>query len=386
MAQRGMIRKRGLSWTAYWWVDTRQGSSQRSKGGFPAQREAKSFLTETLAAIQAGEFAEPTKLRVDDYLVCRWLPGRRASLRPSTYDSYRRNLELHAVPAIGQVQLQHLRTDHLDRLYADLLAGGLAPKTVRNIHTMIHKALKDAVRKSLVARNVADAADPPRLRRSGEVEMSTWDAKQLRTFFDAVAEHRLRVAFLLGATTGMRRGEVLGLRWSDLDLRRRRVTIVQTVLNVGYEITMGTPKTARGRRTLALDVETVRTLQEHRQRQDDEKAVAGRAYVDHDLVFARPDGSPLHPDIYSQTFRRVVRRLGLPYIRLHDLRHTHATMGLAAGIPVKVMSTRLGHATTAFTQDIYMHVVPSLEDSAAEKIADLIFRDDAGSGHEPRDS
>jgi len=139
---------------------------------------------------------------------------------------------------------------------------------------------------------------------------------------------------------------------------------------------LGTPKTARGRRTIALDAGTIRALRDHRERQDEEKAAAGRGYDDHDLVFAREDGSPIHPDVYSQSFRRIVKRLGLPYIRLHDLRHTHATMGLAAGIPVKVISTRLGHATTAFTMDVYMHVVPALEDSAAEQIADLIFGDD----------
>lgn len=146
---------------------------------------------------------------------------------------------------------------------------------------------------------------------------------------------------------------------------------------------MGTPKTARGRRTIALDMASVRALREHRARQNEERNLAGPSYVDNDLVFARSDGTPIHPDVYSQSFRRVVRRLGLPYIRLHDLRHTHATMGLAAGIPVKVMSTRLGHATTAFTQDIYMHLVPSLEDSAAEQIADLIFGGEDGTDEPP---
>jgi integrase len=194
-----------------------------------------------------------------------------------------------------------------------------------------------------------------------------------------MADHRLHAAFLLGATTGMRRGEVLGLRWTNVDLRRRRIKVVETVLNIAYEITEGTPKTARGRRTVAIDAATVEALRDHRRKQAVERAAAGSDWTELDLVFTRPDGTYVHPDIYSQTFRRAVRRLGLPYIRLHDLRHTHATLGLEAGIPVKVMSTRLGHATTAFTQDVYMHSVPSLEDSAADQIADLIF----GSDDEP---
>jgi len=373
MTQRGTIRKRGLTWTAYWWVDGPRGAVQRTKGGFGTKREAQSFLTTTLASVQAGVFSEPTKMTLADYVVGRWLPGREASLRTSTFDAYRRSLELHLLPKLGHVKLQQVTPEHLDRLYADLLRTGLAPKTVRNLHTTIRKALKDAVRKNLVVRNAADAADPPRLKRSGEGEMQTWSADQLRIFLEAVAEHRLGPAFLLAATTGMRRGEVLGLRWRDIDFRSRRLTVNQTILSVGYQIMLGSPKTARSRRSVALDGETVRVLAQHRHSQQHERGFLGNAYLDHDLVFAREDGRPTHPDFFSQTFRRIVRRLDLPIIRLHDLRHTHATMGLEAGIPIKIMSTRLGHATTAFTQDVYMHAVPALEESAADQIADLIF-------------
>ena len=373
MAQRGSIRKRGSTWTTYWWVDGDRGPVQRTKGGFATKRDAQIFLTATLATLQTGLFTEPTKLTVGDYLLERWLPGRSASLRTSTFDAYRRSLELHVIPAVGHVKIQQLAPDHLDRLYADLIRSGLAPKTVRNLHTTLHKALKDAVRKNLVVRNVADAADPPRLKRAGDGEMKTWTPEQLRTFLQGMGDHRLSAAFLLGATTGMRRGEVLGLRWADIDFSTRRLTVNQTVLNVAYKITLGTPKTARSRRRIALDPETVRVLLEHYRRQLAERRSMGRAYADQDLVFAREDGRPTHPDLFSQTFKRTVKRLGLPTIRLHDLRHTHATMGLAAGIPIKIMSTRLGHATTAFTQDVYMHSVPAMEDSAAEQIADLIF-------------
>lgn len=373
MAQRGTIRKRGSTWTTYWWVEGPRGSIQRTKGGFATKRDAQVFLTATLATVQTGMFTEPTKLTVGEYLLHRWLPGRSASLRTSTFDAYRRSVELHVIPALGHMKIQQLAPDHLDRLYADLLRAGLAPKTVRNLHTTLHKALKDAVRKNLVVRNVADSADPPRLKRAGEGEMKTWTPEQLYAFLEGMADHRLRAGFLLAATTGMRRGEVLGLRWADIDFTTRRLTVNQTVLNVAYKITIGTPKTPRSRRTIALDPETVRVLLEHRRQQLAERHAMGNAYIDQDLVFAREDGRPTHPDLFSQTFQRTVKRLGLPAIRLHDLRHTHATMGLAAGIPIKIMSTRLGHATTAFTQDVYMHSVPAMEESAADQIADLIF-------------
>jgi integrase len=277
------------------------------------------------------------------------------------------------VPALGHVRLQQLTAEHLDRFYADRLQAGLASKTVRNLHTMLRKALKDAVRKNLVVRNVADAADPPSSRSPGQVEMKTWTGDQVRSFLHEMRDHRWGAAFFLAATTGMRRGEVLGVRWADVELGAQRLTVNQTILNVAYEVTVGSPKTARSRRTIALDPETSRVLAAHKLRQAAERRALGDAYVDRGLVFAQENGDPVHPDLFSQTFRRSVRRLGLPVIRLHDLRHTHATMGLEAGIPVKIISTRLGHATTAFTQDIYMHSVPALEESAAEQIADLIF-------------
>ncbi|MDP8954159.1 MAG: site-specific integrase, partial [Actinomycetota bacterium] len=188
-----------------------------------------------------------------------------------------------------------------------------------------------------------------------------------------IAEHRLAAAYVLAATTGMRRGEILGLRWVDLDLAHRRLAVTHTILTVGYKVMPGTPKTGRSRRSIALDSETTAALHHHQRRQLTEKVAIGNGYEDHGLVFARESGEPVHPDSFSQTFERTVRRLGLPKIRLHDLRHTHASLGLAAGVPVKLMSERLGHATAAFTQDVYMHAIPALEEAAANQIAELVF-------------
>ena len=386
MVQRGFVRKRGSTWTAYWLLTIGDQRRQRSKGGFATKRQAQAYLNETLAALQKGDFTEPNRVTVCEYLLERWLPAKKASLRTSTWDSYRRNIELHIVPELGRIPLQQLTADRLDRFYADMLAGGhragggLSPKTVRHLHTTLHKALQDALRKNLVVRNVADAADPPRLRQAGSHELRTWTPDELRVFLRGMAGHRLYAAWVLATTTGMRRGEILGLRWSDINVAARRLAVRQTVLSVGYEITFGTPKTARGRRTIALDTTTMKELAEHRARQAEEKRLVGSAYQDHGLVFAREDGRPIHPDYFSQSFDRAVIRLGLLKIRLHDLRHTHATLGLAAGIPAKLMSERLGHSTVAFTQDVYMHAIPRMEEAAADQLADLIFNE-APDGH-----
>jgi len=378
MSQRGGIYRRGFTWTAFWRTDAADGRKQHTKGGFRTKKEAQQFLTETLAAIQGGVFREPSKVTLGEFLIERWLPAREMAVRPSTFASYRGLVERHIVPGIGGVQIQQLTPDHLDRFYADLVAAEFAPKTVRNIHVLVHRALKDAVRKNLVARNVADAADPPKLNRADRDEMKTWTPEELRTFFEGIADHRLAAAYVLAATTGMRRGEVLGVRWRDIDIKARRLHVQQTVLSVEYKLTFGRPKTKRGERKIALDPETVRILSRHERSQREEKRLLGDGYHDLDLVFAREDGTPVHPDYFSQTFDRTVKRLKLPKIRLHDLRHTHATLGLAAGVDAKTMSDRLGHATSAFTQDIYMHAIPAKEEAAADQIADLVFGESSG--------
>ncbi len=383
--QRGSLRKRGSTWTAYYFTQIDGRRVQRAKGGFRTKAEAQSHLNEALAQIQRGEYVEPVKLTLGQYLMERWLPLMEHSLRPSTLSSYETIVRLHVMPRLGDVPLQALTADQLDGFYAELLrsgrrngvvGSGLSPKSVRHVHTLLQKALRDAVRKRLITRNVAVDADPPKLRQASSPEMKTWTAPQLRQFLGGMSDHSLAAAFTLAATTGMRRGEVLGVRWRDIDLAKGQLAVRQTVLNVRYGVVVGAPKTPRSRRTLALDSRTVAVLTEHRETQAELKRLVGERYVDQDFVFTRPDGSPIHPDYLSQTFERSVRRLGLPKIRLHDLRHTHATLGLAAGVPAKVMSERLGHATVSFTLDVYTHAIPSMGADAAQQVSDLIFGQD----------
>jgi len=353
---------------------------QRTKGGFDKKRDAQGFLNEQLAGLADSNYIEPSRLTLGGYLTDYWLPAVKSSTRPSTWDSYRRTIEQHVIPALGGTHLQQLSAHQLDRFYADKLASGrvdgsrgLAPKTVRNMHNLLHKALKDAERKQLVGRNVASSADPPRQHHRTVDTAQTWTPAEIRVFLDAIRPHRLFAAYLLAVTTGMRRGEVLGLRWADVDFDRKRASIRQTVVSVAYEIQLSSPKTSKGRRAIALDDGTLAALKSHRSSQTRERLLVGSPYKDQDLVFAREDGAAVHPDFFSQTFERTVAKVDVPRIRLHDLRHTHATLGLAAGIPPKVMSERLGHATVAFTQDVYVHAIPEREEEAAQTIANLIL-------------
>jgi integrase len=265
----------------------------------------------------------------------------------------------------------------IEKFYADLLRGGgrdgkpLSAKTVRNSHVVLRKALSDAERLGLVQRNAAATAKPPSFTRP---EFATWSSEDLREFFTGIRGERIYPALVVLATTGMRRGEVLGLRWSDLDLDAGQLAIVQTLTAVNGEAVIGPTKTSRSRRTVYVDPQTVSVLREHRKRQREERLVAGPAWdTTTDLVFRDQAGGLAHPDWFSREFRRVVAASGSTPIRLHDLRHTYATLALKAGVHPKVVSERLGHATVGITLDLYSHVTPAIARDAANVVADRIF-------------
>ncbi len=309
-----------------------------------------------------------------------WLPVTKSRVKPSTWDSYRRNLELHVLPVLGHRPLQQITAAVLDRLYADLLErgnhrqkGGLSPKTVRYIHATVHKALADAVDAELLARNPAERAKPPRPRASATTSLRFWEPEELARFLEHVAGSRLAALWQLLAMTGMRRGEVLGLRWPDIDFNNARLSVRHTLISIGYAIQDSTPKTHQAR-VIDLDHNTLNKLRSHRLRQDAEKDEWGASYRDRDFVFAREDGSPIHPDSLTQLFEREIARAGLRRIRLHDLRHTHATIALQAGVPVKVISERLGHESPAFTMKQYAHVIPGMQAEAAQQIAEVVLQ------------
>jgi integrase len=203
--------------------------------------------------------------------------------------------------------------------------------------------------------------------------MQVWTPEQLRAFLARARHDRLYALWLLVATTGMRRAELAGLRWVDVDLDAARLSPRRPRVVVNYAVHESEPKTRMGKRSLALDPATLAALQEHQARQEQERAEVGHAWRDSGLVFTRPDGAPIHPDLITDWFRRLARKAGLPAIRLHDVRHSYATAALAAGVPAKVVSERLGHANIAITLDVYSHVIPGMDAQAANAVASLIL-------------
>ena len=244
---------------------------------------------------------------------------------------------------------------------------------MRNTHVVLRKALADAERLGLVGRNAAaSAAHPPAAHRT---EQSTWTSDQLRTFLDGLIDDRLHAAYVLLATTGMRRGEVLGLRWHDIDFDGAELAVANTLTTAGSStVVSGPPKTPRSRRQIFLDEGTLAVLRDHRRRQNEERLAVGPAWnTDGDYVFTDELGESIHPDDVLRSFRRHATASGLPAIRLHDLRHSYATLALKAGVHPKVVSERLGHATVGVTLDLYSHVTPSIARDAADAVASRIF-------------
>lgn len=367
------------SWVAH--ATWQEGAKRRqTKRSFRTKKEAQSSLTELLAAHQAGTFVAPSRMPIRAF-VEPWLAGlENQGRKGTTLRGYRSALDSYVLPRLGDVALHELRATDLDAMYRSLLKSGgrsgrgLSLTSVHHVHAVINKLLHDAERKGLVTRNVARLANAPSLTtaRSKGPEMHVWTPPELSAFLRSIQGNRNEVLFRLLAMTGMRRSEAVGLRWSDVDLPAGALTIAQAATVVDGEEVVDVPKTRRSRRTIDLDPDTTVMLERH---QDEQRELLVRLGVTSpvgDRVFTNEIGDPIRPSSIGQAFGRLVASAGVPRIRLHDLRHTHASHLLMAGVNVKVVSERLGHASVSFTLDTYGHVMPGQQAQAAAAAASLL--------------
>ncbi|MCP4383140.1 MAG: site-specific integrase [Hyphomicrobiales bacterium] len=372
--------KRGKAWTyvADAGRDPNTGKRrQRSKGGFSTRKAAEAAMREFLHARESGQLTEHSSATLAEYLE-QWLANIEANARKTTFNGYRNDIS-RIVRVLGNVRLQELTPMQLESAYADMVkhgsmtGGALSPKTVYNAHSTLRRALNDAVRLGILIRNPVTAARSPKWTKP---DIATWTAPQLSEFLAGIEDDPLQAAYVLIATTGMRRGEAMGLRWQDVDLDAAFVRIRQTLTTVNDELVFDTTKTNKSRRRISLDPATVASLRSHRARQAQDRLLVGDAWDDsNDLVFTNPDGTPVHPDRWTRQFKRHVKDLGLPELRgPHSLRHTWATLALEAGVHPKIVSERLGHSTIAITLDTYSHVVEGMDADAANTVADQIFK------------
>jgi len=388
---RGSIRQRSPGLWQIRWSETDPTTGrriQRSRNVSGKKADAERALRDVLAAKDAGTYVEPAKLTVREFLE-RWLrdyllPSGRAEWTRRTYESI---LRTHVIPALGAIPLQKLTPAALQRYYAEKRQGGaignawtmpgkpLSTTTVAHHHAVIHEALEHAVKWGLVARNVAEAVNPPKIKRQ---EMKTWTPEDVQRFLAAARDDRFYALFLAAITTGMRQGELLGLRWQDVDLAAGVATVQQTLHKAGREPVFGRPKTERSRRRVVLLPELVAALRAHKAAQNEERLLLGTAYRDYGLVFAGEGGAALSAsNLLKRHFRPVIERAGVPPLRFHDLRHTHASLLLADGVHPKVVSERLGHASVSTTLDVYSHVLPDLQKDAVAGLQRRLFAAEA---------
>ena len=360
-------------------LDETEERRRKTQAGFATRKDAEAAMCRVMAAVEERSYVVPTRITVREYLLKEWLPAIKGTVRPTTFASYATHVEGHIVPALGSLQLSRLSAQAINGFYARLLENGrlqgkgsLSSATVRRVHATLHRALKDAVRWQRLSLNPADAADPPR-GQSRQRELPAWNAEQLAGFLCHVKDDRLFALWRLLAMTGCRRGEALGLPWDDLDLETNTITMRRALVPLGGKVQVSEPKTARGRRRIALDPLTIETLKDHAARQADEQS-ACQAWKETGYIFTTEDGQPLDPHRVSKAFERHLRSAALPRIPLHGLRHTYATLALSSGVNPRIVSGRLGHSTVALTLDIYSHVLPQADEDAADRIAALIER------------
>jgi integrase len=375
---RGHVRKRGGVWCFV--IDLpRMGIGARRQrwfSGFATRKQAQTALSAALGEIGKGSYVEPSALTVGEFLQ-RWLDDYvQHNCAAKTGERYAEIVRNHVLPVIGAVKLRELKPAHIQELYS--LAkragrrdgrGGLSSRTVHHIHRVLTNAFNTGVKWQLLATNPVKATTPPRPESKEMVALSQPQSLRLLALLEECA---LRLPVFLALTTGMRRGELLGLKWGDVDWDRGVVSIKRALKQSRRGLEVKKPKTARSARTIALPPIVIDELRSHKAVQAERRIRLGRAYNDMGLVLAGPDGAFIRPDALSSTFAAFIRRHPeLPKARFHDLRHTHASLLLEAGEHAKVVSERLGHSSVAFTLDTYGHLMPGMEEGAAAKLNGL---------------
>jgi integrase len=337
------------------------------------KREAAKELQLANQAKMQGVFVSSGDQKLADFLQ-QWLQDTaQPNLRPRTYIRYRELVELHIIPTLGKVTLQKLSAPHLQKLYNLKRQEGYAPQTVQHIHRVLHRALHDAVRWNLIARNTCDLVDAPRVPKK---ELQVLDVEQAQQFLQAAKSDPLEALYVVALTTGMREGELLALKWKDIDFQQGAIQVKRTIARVrGQGFKVLEPKTPKSRRSVSLAPMALEALKHHRIRQHQQRLIAGPAWEEHDWVFCNSLGKPMESgNMVKRSFRRVLERAGLPRMRFHDLRHSCATLLLSMGVHPKIVQERLGHSQISITLDTYSHVLPSLQEEASQRLDTLLVQ------------
>jgi integrase len=333
------------------------GSRKRKRS--KSQRIVRDWLLGVRTALKDGSFVADETITLAAFLDRYFETVAVPTLKPKTLENYGYLIRKHIKPALGPLRLTRLTPVHLQQFYADKLASGLSRRTVEFIHSILHKALSHAFKWGLVSRNVADLVDAP---RPGKTEMQVWTLAQVKIFLEAVRDHKYFPIYVLAIFCGLREGEVLGLHFEDLDLPHARLHVRHTVQYIaGQGLIISQPKTDTSRRPVSLPGVALAVMNQYLPTRTPQTG----------LIFTTSHGTPVPPREVLRHFKLTEAALGLPVIRFHDLRHTHASLLFAAGVHPKLVQERLGHSNIAMTLDLYTHIIPSLQDGVADTLNDL---------------
>lgn len=364
---RGTIRQRSKgSWTiqVYAGKDPITGKKMRAtKTVRGTKKQAELALAKLIQAVETGIDFDAEKLSVADYIT-RWLASTEKRVRPKTIERYSELMRLHVVPVIGPIPLLKLKPLHVEKIYERAFERGLSAQSVLHIHRVLFTALRQAVAWQLIPRNVAESVVPPKPEPREVKAMTPDDVVQV---LETVSGTPLETPTVLALGTGMRLGEVLGLRWQDVKLDDKAARITQTVQETNHGLVFVPPKTHRSRRAVSLPEFVVQALRMHKKEQSERRLMVGSAWQDFDLIVERGDGQPIRTSTMSNRFADAMRRADIN-LTFHGLRHGHASLMLAAGVNLKVISERLGHSKIGITADLYTHVADQVHVSSAASL------------------
>lgn len=343
---------------------------QIKKRGFETEKKAKKALRDAQVQADKGAYIQPSKTSYGDY-INEWFNNRKDTLGRMTVKTAEGNIKNHILPYIGYIQLSDLNVMHIERFIGQLRKKGLAESTIKKIFSLVSSSLISASKKEIIPKNVASLADnKPKVRRK---QVDVWDAHEVKNFLDFVKSYNTRyyIVFHLALTTGMRQGEILGLRWQDIDYGRNIITVRQSLNHDGLDFSA--PKTENSIRSITIDEFTSQALKLHQKFIEAEKEESS-LYIDKDLVTPTKSGRQCNPRDIDKLWNKLKVKSGLRNIKFHDLRHTHASLLLKENVHPKVVSERLGHSSIQITLDLYSHLFPNLQEDAAIGIGKMLFQ------------
>jgi integrase len=364
---KGYIRKRGNKWsyTVDIGKDPRTGKrKQKTQSGFKTKKEAQAALAELVTDIGKGQYVEPSKKKFKEFALDYFENTYRNRVKPSSYANSYNLVVAQIIPWFGDVNLSDIDQALVHQFYNEKIKEDYSSHYIQRMHEMIRLVLRVAFKWGVIQKDVASMLEPPRLKRK---EMKVWSIKQVNEFLKTTKHSRYHPIYYLAAYTGMRKGEILGLTWDSINFEEKTIKITKTLYKIKDGYLLQEPKTANSIRTIYMDDDIIRVLKKQKVKQNLERLKFGGVYKEHNMVFAQETGEFVNPGGVNGLFTRYIERAGLPRIRFHDLRHTHATILLQMGVNPKIVAERLGHSTVRITLDTYSHVLPSMKKDLSEQ-------------------